>query len=112
MSSASQRPLIASASFAMLSLSVRSSGAIVAAPPASWIRVLDRFEPGRGARGQDDVRALGGERFGGRGADAPAGARDERQLAFKRARHQATRSASRASWSAGSFASWSVRRVG
>ena len=44
-------------------------------------RFLDRFERRRGARGEDDVRAGRGQRFGGRGADAAAGAGDERELA-------------------------------
>ncbi len=43
--------------------------------------LLDLFERARGAGDQDDVGAGGGERFGGRGADAAAGAGDERELA-------------------------------
>ena len=65
----------------MASLSVRSSGAIVALPPAAWIALLDRLERPRGARGEDDMRAGRAQRFGGRGADPAAGAGDKRELA-------------------------------
>ena len=43
--------------------------------------VVDRFERAGGAGDQDDMRAGGGQRFGGRRADPAAGAGDERQLA-------------------------------
>ena len=47
--------------------------------------LLDRFQRRRGARDEDDMRAGGGERLGGRGADPAAGAGDERELVRRRA---------------------------
>ena len=89
MSSASQRSATAAASLAIDSLSVRSSGAMVAVPPASWMRSSTVLERAGGAGHQDDVGAGRGERFGGRGADAAAGAGDERKLAGEEAWHSA-----------------------
>ena len=69
-----------------VSPSVRSSGAMVAVPPAAWMRSSTCFERLGGAGGEDDVGAGRGERFGGRRANAAAGAGDKRELAVKRFR--------------------------
>ena len=68
----------------MLSVSVRSSGAIVALPPAAKIASSTSSSSVGGARGQHDMRAARGQRLGGGGADAAAGAGDERDLVGKR----------------------------
>ena len=54
---------------------------MVALPPAAWMRSSTSSSAVRRPGDEDDVRAGRGERFGGGGADAAAGAGDERELA-------------------------------
>ena len=56
----------------MLSPSVRSSGAIVALPPAVVDALLDFLERGGGPGDEDHVRACRSERFRSRRADPAA----------------------------------------
>ncbi len=86
MSRLPQRSATAWASFWIFSASLRSIGAIVAVPPAAWIRSSTCSSAWARARGEDDMRAGRGQRFGGGGADAAAGAGDERELAVERLR--------------------------
>ena len=70
----------------MLSPSVRSSGAIVALPPAAWIRSSTSSSALAVRATRMTCAPAAAERFGRRGADAAAGAGDERKLAGKSVR--------------------------
>ena len=84
MSRLPQRSATAWASFWIFSGSLRSIGAIVADAACGVDPLLDLLERRGAAGGQDDVGAGRGQRFGGGGADAAAGAGDERELAVER----------------------------
>ena len=65
----------------MLSPSVRSRGAIVALSAGGVDSFFDLLERGCRTGDEDDVGARGRQRLRSRGADAAAGAGDNRELA-------------------------------
>ncbi len=69
-----------------MSPSIRSSGAIVALPPAAWIRSSTSSSACAVRATRMTWAPARGERLGGRRADAAAGAGDKRELAGKRFR--------------------------
>ena len=80
MSSASQRSATAAASLA-IEFAVGEVERGDGRAAAGFVdAVLDRFERARRSGDEDDMGAGGAERFGGRRADAAAGAGDEREL--------------------------------